>query len=111
MIFHKIGDTWSRVGTADFRNLVDKSKADLTGWTILSQIRTADDANTLIADFECEWVDPVAQTFTHKCVDTKLWPEGLAQFDIQFTSPNGEVTSTDTALVTVARDDSTRSPA
>jgi hypothetical protein len=100
---HKKGDTWSLTATADVRDLVTGNKADLTGWTIASQLRAAD-SGTLITDFVCTLVDPVAQTFTHAAATTAAWPEGLAVLDVQFTSPGGQTVSTDTQTIRIVPD-------
>jgi hypothetical protein len=100
---HKRGDTWSTTGQADIKDLVTGQAANLTGWTIASQLRTAD-TGALIAAFVCQIVDPVAQTFTHRASNTQAWPDGLALIDVQFTSPTGEAVSTDTQTVRIVPD-------
>jgi hypothetical protein len=100
---HKKGDTWSLTAQADVRDLATGNKADLTGWTIASQLRAAD-SGTLITTFACTLVDPVAQTFTHIAASTAAWPEGLAVLDVQFTSPNGQTVSTDTVTIRIVPD-------
>ena len=100
---HKKGDTWSLAAQADVRDLATGTKADLTGWTIASQLRAAD-TGALITDFACTLVDPVAQTFTHIAASTATWPEGLAVLDVQFTSAAGQVVSTDTQTIRIAPD-------
>ena len=100
---HKQGDTWSLTAQADVRDLATGTKADLTGWTIASQLRAAD-TGALIAEFECTLVDPVAQTFTHTATSTATWPEGLAVLDVQFTSATGQTVSTDTQTIRIVPD-------
>lgn len=100
---HKRGDSWSTTGQADIKDLVTGQPADLTGWTIASQLRAAN-TGALIANFDCALVDPVAQIFTHKAIGTQDWPEGLAVLDVQFTSPNGETVSTDTQTLRIVPD-------
>ena len=101
---HKRGDTWSLTAQADVRDLATGAKADLTGWTIASQLRDAA-TGELIADFVCTLVDPVAQTFTHAAPEsTGAWPDGLAVLDVQFTSATGQTVSTDTQTIRIVPD-------
>lgn len=107
---HKRGDTWSTVGQATIKDLTTGELVDLTDWQIASELRTPD--GTLIAAFACTYTgtttDPdtqeVTQTFTHIATSTADWPVGLAELDVQFTSPSGQVVSTDTQVIKVLRD-------
>jgi hypothetical protein len=107
---HKRGDTWSTVGQATIKDLTTGELVDLTDWQIASELRKPD--GTLIAAFACTYTgtttDPETevetQTFTHIATDTSSWPVGMAEIDVQFTSPSGQVVSTDTQVIKVVRD-------
>lgn len=107
---HKQGDSWSTVGQATIKDLTTGELVDLTDWQIASELRTP--GGELIAAFDCAYTgtttDPATQvqtqTFTHIATTTSNWPVGLAELDVQFTSPSGQVVSTDTQVIKVLRD-------
>ena len=98
-IEHKVGDTFSYVGTAV---LVDISgnPVSMAGATVASQIRTTTGAK--IADLTVTLSDG---TLTLRSSDsTQGWPLGVAQIDVQITLPGGHVISTSTANIVIVRD-------
>lgn len=98
-IEHKVGDTFSYVGTAV---LVDISgnPVSMAGATVASQIRTTTGAK--IADLTITLSDG---TLTLRSSDsTQGWPLGVAQIDVQITLPGGHVISTSTANILIVRD-------
>jgi len=98
-IEHKVGDTFSYVGTAV---LVDISgnPVSMAGATVASQIRTTTGAK--IADLTITLSDG---TLTLRSSDsTQGWPLGVAQIDVQITLPGGHVISTSTANIVIVRD-------
>lgn len=98
-IEHKVGDTFSYVGTAV---LVDISgnPVSMAGATVASQIRTT--TGTKIADLTVTLSDG---TLTLRSSDsTQGWPLGVAQIDVQITLPDGHVISTSTANILIVRD-------
>ena len=98
-IKHKVGDTFSYVGTAV---LVDISgnPVSMAGATVASQIRTTTGAK--IADLTVTLSDG---TLTLRSSDsTQGWPLGVAQIDVQITLPGGHVISTSTANIVIVRD-------
>lgn len=98
-IEHKVGDTFSYVGTAE---LVDISgnPVSMAGATVASQIRTTTGAK--IADLTITLSDG---TLTLRSSDsTQGWPLGVAQIDVQITLPGGHVISTSTANIVIVRD-------
>lgn len=100
---HKTGDTWRTLGQANIQDLSTGAPANLTGWAIASQLRDSV-TGALIQTFDCQLVDPVAQTFTHAAASTAHWPPGLAALDVQFTDPQGQTVSTDTQVIRVLPD-------
>lgn len=101
---HKRGDTFDRSGPVT----VTENGAplpDLTGWTARCQIRTAD--GRLIAEPVFTWLDAVAglcRVHVPNAPGTAAWPIGPALLDIQFTSPGGDVVSTQTADLQIVKD-------
>lgn len=98
-IEHKVGDTFSYVGTAV---LVDISgnPVSMAGATVASQIRTTTGAK--IADLTTTLSDG---TLTLRSSDsTQGWPLGVAQIDVQITLPGGHVISTSTANIVIVQD-------
>jgi len=75
------------------------------GYEVSSQIRTAQ-YGQLIANLICEWVDPATtRELLLTCLDTKSFPVGEAENDIQFTRiSDGFVQSSDTLLISIVRD-------
>lgn len=89
------------MGYATVTELETGKLADLTGWIIESQLR--DLKGKLIAEFQCAIIDPVEQVFSHIATETKSWPPCVAQLDIRFTSPDGQVISTDKQDILIER--------
>lgn len=103
---HKRGDTWRYIHVADIRNTAG-ALVDLTGWTLLSQLRKGGSAQAdgeIIATFTCSWTNVGTQEFQTLLANTAAWPIGNAEFDVQFTSPGGEVVSWPTVTVEIVKD-------
>lgn len=102
MFIHKRGDTFDLVGPVSL-TFDGNPVQDFTGWVPNAQLRnTADD---LVAQFVCEWVDPIARLLrVYFPGPTNRWELGCHEFDIQFTAPNGAVVSTQTAEIEIVRD-------
>ncbi len=99
---HKRGDTFELAGTIEVQEY-GELVADMTGWTGTSQMRDSDGA--VVADLIFEWLDPVARVAVLKADgSTKDWPLGHVEIDIEFTSPDGYVVSTNTIGITITRD-------
>lgn len=101
-LLHKRGDTlaWGCAYTDDAGQPIN-----LTGYSIASQIRHPN--GTEIATLEVTIDDPRTQgTFLLGASEatTAGWLPGLYRCDVQFTSPGGEVYSTDTFNVRVVAD-------
>lgn len=102
MSAHKRGDSWSYIGKAGIKD-ASGALLDLTGWEIASQARVAK-TGVVVATFDCAWIDPAEQTYTHQALDTTGWPLGDIELDVQFTSPSGFVVSTPTAVLSIVKD-------
>ena len=100
MIHLKRGDTFSLAAVVQG----DGVAADITGWTIASQIRTA--SGTLIDTLTVAVTSAVAGTYTldeSAAGVTEAWPVGKLEMDIQYTV-GGVIVSTETAQIRVERD-------
>ena len=95
----KQGDTLNVTGvrTDDAGNPVD-----ISGYSIASQLISGAYTHTL----DCAVDDGAAGTFTMSASasETQSWPAKLYKFDIQFTRPGGEVSSTVTSNFIVTAD-------
>lgn len=97
----KRGDSFDRLA-----NIPDTfADGYFVGWTVKCQLRTAQHGK-LIAELECAWVDPATtRILTVRDLDTKDWPLGDAEMDIQFTrTQDGYVRSTSTIAFTITKD-------
>lgn len=99
-ITHKRGDTFILSGTSKY----DGVAVDLTGYVVTSQIRQTD--STLVDDLTCTVTNAASGAYEIEATATQtaLWPIATLYFDVQFTSPDGVVISTDTVAVKVAKD-------
>jgi hypothetical protein len=105
MIRFKRGDKFKYVGTAS-AVINGTAIRDFTGWTLEAQLRRKADGS-LILQCDIYWIDAATGKFVVDTgtspIDLSLsWPLGLAEFDIRFTSPTGERTSTDTVSFLIA---------
>lgn len=92
----KRGDTFSLLGTVD---------ANVTGWTIASQIRTS--AGTLVATLTPAVTSASADlsVYTLKAPGpTTAWPIEDLRCDIQYTTGAGIIDSTETFVIQMAED-------
>ena len=96
----KQGDTF------DYLTNIPATFADgyFVGWQVNAQIRAAT-SGTLIASLDVPWVVPATtRTLRLYKLGTSGWPVGQAEFDIQFTRPDGYVMSTRTVSLTIVKD-------
>lgn len=71
--------------------------SDWSGWALPSaQVRYRD---TLVSTLSAVWLDHAAGVYTLRADTTQAWPVGDLQVDVQYTSPEGLVVSTETFLV------------
>ncbi|QNR53848.1 hypothetical protein phiK7A1_060 [Pseudomonas phage phiK7A1] len=101
MLPHKRGDSFDRL-----TNIPEAfSDGYFVGWTVTAQIRTAR-YGEVIADLVCAWVDPATtRILSIKCLDTKPWPVGPAEMDVQFVrTSDGYTMSTSTLQFNIVRD-------
>ena len=92
-----VGDTWSFVGNVQITDSTTGMPVDLTGFTIRSQMFTF--TGKLVDTFIVNWIDVASGTFSHKVGSTAKWTPGEKVFNLVFSSPNGEVISTDTQTI------------
>ena len=98
---HKRGDTFAMLLQLPAR-FPDGMFAN---WTVTSQLRTV--RGQLIDNITAAWADPVpgtARVISLRCTDTREWPVGQAEFDVQLAAPDGFVVSTRTVTVYITRD-------
>jgi len=72
----------------------------LAGWTVKSQVRTQQSLR-LVAELSFSVVDDRQGIYQLHCSDTTDWPTGTLVCDIQYTTPNAQVVSTDTFTIEV----------
>lgn len=95
----KQGDSFDQLVTipADFAD------AHFVGWDVASQLKDSDGA--VIADLDVSWADPATtRTLRLLKIDTKAWPLGQHEFDVQFTRADGYTVSTSTAKLKITKD-------
>lgn len=95
----KQGDSFDQLVTipADFAD------GHFVGWDVASQLKDAEGA--VIADLDVSWADAATtRTLRLLKIDTKAWPLGSYEFDVQFTRVDGYTVSTSTAKLKVTKD-------
>lgn len=76
---------------------------DLTGWGVASQLRRRD-TGELVADLVVTWNDRTTGTYSLTALDTLAWPVTTLAWDVQFTAPDGFVTSSETKYIRIKKD-------
>lgn len=82
---------------------IKASPLDMTGWGVASQIRRKD-TDELVADLEFSWTDQATGKYSLQVKDTTGWPLGMLAWDVQFTDPDGFVTSSETKFIRITKD-------
>lgn len=81
---------------------------NLTGWTVLAQIRATQDSATPLAEFDATLSDQVADTggvlLKLSPADTAAIPSGTHGYDVQLTDANGDVWTYIEGEVEVSKD-------
>jgi len=77
----------------------DGSPVDLTGWTIVSQIR--DGHGVLISALSVDIHTPAAGQYRLRGNDTDAWPPGRAHMDVAYTDVGGRALTTETVAVEI----------
>ena len=99
---HKRGDTFEFSGVIDVKHQ-GQPVPDLTGWVGKSQLRKQ--SGELIADLVFAWIDAAQRIFNIKHNgSTADWAVCLAQMDIEMTSPDGHIVSTQTTEINIVKD-------
>ena len=97
-IEHKRGDTFVKSNVVSDAN----GTVNITGWTIASSLRDADDAK--ISDCAVVVTNATVGAYTLTVANTTAWPIGALFWDIQYTDSNGVTFSTETIQVNVLLD-------
>jgi len=94
----KRGNTFDYSGTA---TVTDNGVlvADMTGWSGACMIRQHNGA--LVANIEFTWLNAAARIFRLRAINTTAWRIGAAEIDVAFTSPTGDVISTETSAIEI----------
>lgn len=98
---HKRGDTF------DFTTAIPDTFPDgyFVGWTVAAQVRNAA-SGALISTLDTSWLNAATtRNLRLLKIDTKAWPVGKVEFDVQFTrTSDGYVISTSTEQFNVIKD-------
>jgi len=98
-IIFVIGDYWSYVVTATFKNS-EGIPIVPTGWSIESVLMN--ERGQVIDTFATDWINITTGTFSHvaSVAKTSKWKEGKYTFNIKFISPEGNpITSAPTQVI------------
>jgi hypothetical protein len=82
---------------------VPASALDMTGWAVASQIRRKD-SDELVCDLEFAWVNQVQGSYRLQAKDTSAWPLAMLSWDVQFTNPDGFISSSETMFIRCKKD-------
>lgn len=95
----KRGDTFLLQGQVT----VADAAQNLTGWTVASQVRNG---AVLLTTLTVSWVDQPQGIYrlTGLPAATSTWPVKTLACDIQYTSPTGQVISTETFAINCIAD-------
>lgn len=99
---HKRGDTFDLSGSVQV-NYDGAAVINFTNWTGRSQVR--DGKGDLVAELVFSWLDQATGLVRVRSDGaTDAWPIGPVRMDIQLTSPDGNVVSTETAVIEIVED-------
>ena len=76
---------------------------NMTGWIVASQVRRKDNGE-LVADLDFAWTDQATGKYSLTKKDTTGWPLTMLVWDVQFTAPDGFVTSSETKYIRIKCD-------
>lgn len=95
----KRGDTFTVQGQVTVNDVAQ----DLTGWSVQSQVRNG---TALLTQLTVTWVDQPGGVYLLSATPaaTAAWPVKTLSCDIQYTSPAGQVTSTETFAINCQAD-------
>lgn len=100
---HKRGDTFDLSGGPVTIDTPEGVLTDLTGWTGRSEMRAMSGA--LYASLTFEWLDATEGLFRlYFEGSTADWKPATLSLDVEFTSPDGVIVSTDRASVAIEGD-------
>jgi hypothetical protein len=99
MYEHKKGATLSLAGS--LTPPAGGTLPSFTGWTGSCQIRMLN--GNLVETLEFTWLNVNTGTLRIYKLDTSLWPVGVAEIDVKFTSPSGETLFTSTQQISIVK--------
>lgn len=76
---------------------------DMTGWQVKSQVRRKD-TDELVCELDFSWTNQVAGAYRLQAKDTTAWPLTQLAWDVQYTDPDGYVTSSETQYIRCTKD-------
>lgn len=99
---HPRGDTLSLLGTWSENG----TPTDLTGWTVRSQVRTQTDdlVGELTITLANQLTAPGQFTLAATAAQTAAWPVKVLRCDVEFTDPDGVVSSSDVFSLSILAD-------
>ncbi len=98
---HKRGDTFDVSGQITVTD-GGAPLPSLVGWVGRSHLRNI--TGELIAELTFTWVDASQRLCRIHAGSTTGWPVGQAELDIELTSPEGHIVSTETARIKIVKD-------
>ena len=75
---------------------------DFTGWATRCQLRTK--TGKLIATLVTTWLNSSGALRINFVGSTQAWPVGVAQIDVEVTTPAGDIISTTTNDIKIVQD-------
>lgn len=97
----KRGDTFDYSGSVSMTDAAGAA-IDLAGWTVASKIEFPDACTKV--ELNAEWVGSDNDAIRIHKSETRDWPVGVADMDIQFTSAANAVVSTETVRLEIVED-------
>lgn len=105
MLTLKRGDTLDLTGQikTDHNDGLGLLVRDMTGWTVMSQLRVSNATFSLVGEITCVWIDPVNAVLNlhAAAISTAAYPIGNLLIDIKFTDPTGFIVSTQTETIVI----------
>jgi hypothetical protein len=71
---------------------------NMKGWGIASQVRERA-TDELVCTLAMTWIDATIGSFVLEAKDTTMWPVGMLLLDVQYTNPQGYVSSSETISI------------
>jgi hypothetical protein len=94
----KRGDTFIVEGTVRINGVAQ----NITGWTIRSKAKVSN--GTLVQNFTVQYTSPATGVYRLVANDTTAWPIKDLECDIEYLTSGGQIVSTETFTIQVAKD-------